>query len=389
MKSSEVTCQVGDGTLFCGFMPTSLDSRAHSKLRFEVKKHSTEGDPLVLSSKHPRNSHIKVEGTLFSQAGSKYAIGVFREGSDTMDVYDASSFSVQTLVGDTVCLINDAVSAENVVSQSYNEKKSELINTYAPVKRQRQLRATVNAVVSDEKIEGFEDSVTQMKTETRVVNESGILVQMRNLLPPFDLTAETPDKVFSDVFPLLLLDAADVESSCHAILQWVHDPANRDANFASIWTLGCVSQLGRLFASSRHQKRKTFAKQLNVIISMIMLYNCRRKKNWTAWDIYASEQLGVKLAELFTNGVIGATIDRENTSKLLAHICVHLLRATPAYEFDFADLKADLNIQAKEMNGMMGYCGMTTKGPSLLGKLKAPLVVPTSFGPKGKGKGKK
>ena len=404
-SSSRVTCKVESGKVYCGFMPTTLDARTHGKLRFDCKGSESEAGLQILSGSHPRNSNIQLEGSSFVPTSSRYAIGVIEEGSESMSIYEAVPFSIQALVDDVPdrkTLVDDG--------KTYNEKKSELINTYAPVKRQRQLRATVNAIVSDERIESFDDSLAKMKVALKTEEneekaktctpvESGIVGQMRELLPPFDLTATLSGGIydFSTLFPQELLaemDTTDTQSVCHSLLCWIHDdfrPQKEDESkyFAEVKFVKSIMQLGRLYMASKQEKRKSFARLLNILVSMIFLYKSKRKKNWSAWDIYASDGLAQRLAELYGKE-IGTPLDREGTNKLFAHICIFILRLTPFWEFDFADLKTDLNLQAKELLSMLSFCGIVVRkaaGSGILGTLKAPLVVPTSVG-KGKGKGK-
>jgi hypothetical protein len=64
---------------------------------------------------------------------------------------------------------------------------------------------------------------------------------------------------------------------------------------------------------------------------------------------------------------------------------------TPYWEFDFSDLKTDLNTQSKEMMAILLFGGVRLKqttgraNASMVGTLKAPLVVQTPIGGKGKG----
>ena len=404
MVDRVVNCHVEPGTLRCAFMPTALDSRSHQKLRFKRPLSSSASTSEVLSSSHPQNSKIKVEGTRFNPKSSRYAIGVMQEGSDDLFVYEASSFSVQALVDGVVVRHSES----DQQAGSYQDKKKELINTYAPVKKQRQLRAAVNAIVSDEKIEGYDESMEAMKQSLKAAAEAaeekgavseqqtGILGQMRDLLPPFDLSASTPGAIydFSVLFPETLvaaLDPSDTESTCHALLRWIHEDfrpvMGEDDQFAEVKRMKVLSQLGRLYFAAKQEKRKNFAKLLNILVSMILLFRLKRKKGWSAFDVYATDPLAQRLGELYSpDKCIGGTIDREGGNKLFAHIALFTLRLTPYWEFDFSDLKIDLNVQSKDLLAILGFSGISTKqsaGKSgLVGTLKAPLVVPTSFGPK-------
>ena len=405
MSSGFYKCRAADETIKCGFMPTSLDSRSHSKLRLRSLDSGEIVDCNKIGGSHPNNHSIKVEGVKFEPTKGKYAIGVIVGESSTMSVHPVSTFAVQALVNDAI--IRDDEGSQS--TQSFLEKRKELINTYAPVKKQRQLRAAVNALVSDEKIEGFQESVESMR-EALVDQEKpdtnnetiGVIGQMRQLLPPFDLTATTPDGIydFGSLFPeslLVSLDVSDAESACAAVYKWINEdfPASTtdDDILKEVKSMHSIKQISRLFISSRHHKKKGFAKLLNILISLLSLYKIKRKKNWTAWDIYANEPLAARLAELYSfESKVGGQIDREGVNKLFSHICLFILRLTPSWEFDFSDLKVDLNCQAKEILSILGFCGITVKSTAnragLIGTLKAPLTVQTSFGgsaKKGKG----
>jgi hypothetical protein len=275
-------------------MPTSLDSRSHGKLRLKPSKVSSSGEISTLAANHPQSSHIKVEGTKFQTKKGQYAIGVYEEGSSDMFVFQATPYSVQVLVKEAFVRGEEAQSG---VQASYLEKRKDLINTYAPVKKQRQLRAAVNAIVSDEKIEGFQESVEVMREALNDSNEAkesgtqeeqttGIIGQMRELLPPFDLKATTPDAIynFGALFPENLITSLDPlanESACAAIYKWISDDFKvADEMLADVTKLGSITQLGRIYIGSKHEKKKNFAKLLNILISMISLYKLRRKKGW-------------------------------------------------------------------------------------------------------------
>lgn len=389
MSSKVLKCRRDEGTISCAFMPTSLDSRSHGKLKF--KRRSEESS--VLSANHPQNSKIKVEGTLLQSKTSKYAIGVYEEGSSKLYLYEASPFSVQAMLDGVVVHASDT-GAEP--TSSYLEKKKDLINTYAPVKKQRQLRAAVNAVVSDEKIEGYEESREVMKQsiadDTRdekstglIESNTGILGQMRALLPPFDLEATSAGAIFdfSSLFPESLvaaIDPTEADSTCNALFKWINDdfrgPSPED-EWAEMKNLKTIVQLGRLYMASKQEKKKNFAKLVNIVVSMMYLYKLRRRKNWTPSDIYAPLALAERLAELFCpDKQLGDPIDREGTNKLFAHLVVFLLRLTPFWEFDFSDLKTDLNVQSKELVSILSFSCIALKGKSgLVGHLQAPLKV--------------
>ena len=413
MSNTLVNCHVGDGEIPCAFMPTALDSRSHTSLVF---KRSTESPTVTLASVHPQNKKIRVEGTRFEPNSGRYAIGVMQEGSSDLYVYDADSFSVQALVDGIVVHNQDDGSAVDPKISSYLDKKKDLINTYAPVKKQRQLRAAVNSYVSDEKIEGYEEAMETMKKtlqasemvdekKLNMEQQTGIIGQMRDLLPPFDLEATTPGGIydFSVLFPETLLttiDPTDTESTCHILLKWIHDDfrpvlSNEEDNFAEMKSMKTLTQLGRLYFAAKQEKRKSFAKLLNILVSMMYLYKNKRKKNWEAFDIYANESLAQRLGELYSpDKQAGGIIDREGANKLFAHIALFILRLTPYWEFDFSDLKTDLNVQSKELLAILAFCGIKIKQTSgraitsLVGSLKAPLVVQTNFGTGGKGRAK-
>lgn len=397
----------------CVFMPTSLDSRSHERLRFKRSEVKTGTELCKLIANHPQNSRIKVEGNRLVSKTSRYAIGVYEEGSRNMSIYEASPYSVQALVDGVVVRVSDTGS-EPVAS--YLDKKKDLINTYAPVKKQRQLRAAVNAVVSDEKIEGYEESREVMKQTitgdaedksgaAALSTPTGVIGQMRELLPPFDLEATSPGAIFdfSSLFPEALvaaIDPSDRESTCHALLKFIHEDfrvgalsseGTGDDPWGEMKNLKTLGQLGRLFMVSKQEKRKNFAKLVNILISMMYLYKMKRKKNWTHSDIYAPEPLAQRLAELYTfDKAVGAQIDREGTNKLFAHIVVFVLRLTPFWEFDFSDLKTDLNVQSKDLLAILSFCGISVKSRTgLAGKLTAPLTVHTNAGGKGAPKRKK
>lgn len=411
--STEVDCHYENGNVSCAFMPTALDSRSHDKLRFKRSADSQGDSNSRLVSNHPQNSKIRIEGTRFQSLSGKYAIGVMEDGGDQLYLYEATSFSVQALV-------NEALARTEIASvpirSSYLEKKKELINTYAPVKKQRQLRAAINSVVSDEKIEGYEGSMESMKqslkeatelTDSRAgeLQETGVLGQMRELLPPFDLTADAACNIydFSALFPetlLSTLDPNDTQSTCHALLRWIHDDFRpllstdtiAEDPFVEVKHLKSVIQLGRLFISAKQEKRKTFAKLLNVFVSMVFLYRLKRRKSWTPFDVYSVESVAHRLGELYsTQKQSGGAIDREGANRLLAHIVLFVLRLTPNWEFDFADLKSDLNLQSTELLSILSFCGITIKGSKTgtVGALKAPLQVHLgAFGNQRKGRGK-
>ena len=401
----KVICSYHSGKVDCAFMPTALDSRSHAKLVFTKASTGQEGCLEVLKASHPQNSNIKVDGTSFASSNGIYAIGIMEKGSGVLHVIEANTVSVQALVGDTLKKRKDAED-ERVAGAAYLEKKKELINTYAPVKKQRQLRAAINAVVSDEKIEGYQESMESMKQslaeaaqaaeEKAKLSEqqvTGIVGQMRDLLPPFNLEATVASEIydFGSLFPESIvssLDPTDTNATCHALLRWIHEdfrPVGASVKleedpFLDMKRLNTISQLGRLYFASKQDKRKTFAKLLNILISMMFLYKNRRKKNWEPFDIYANETLAQRLGELYSSDKrTGGTIDREGAHKLLAHICLFVLRLTPFWEFEFSDLKTDLNVQSKDLTSMLIFCGIAVKqsaGKSgMLGTLKAPLVI--------------
>ncbi len=385
-------------------MPTALDARSHAKLRFKRSSQEQSGKIEVLKSSHPQNTKIKVEGTLFNPTSGIYAIGVMEQGSDDLFIYEANPFSVQALVGDILASCED----DGSNMSSYLEKKKDLINTYAPVKKQRQLRAAVNAIVSDEKIEGYEESMVSMKQSLKEAAEAaesklkdqqqmtGVLGQMRDLLPPFNLEATTASGIydFSALFPESLvstIDPTDTNTTCHALLRWIHEdfvPPSSTATdaeepFLEMKRTRSVAQLGRLFVSAKQEKRKTFAKLLNIFTSMVALYKLRKKKTWTPYEVYANDELATKLGELYSpDKRVGGMIDREGAHRLLAHIVLFVLRLTPYWEFDFTDLKIDLNLQAKELQAIIAFCGITIRGSKtgLVGTLKAPLVIQPAGG---------
>ena len=417
MSPNIVNCHIEQGELPCAFMPTALDSRSHSKLRFKRANEDNDGKTQLLVSSHPQNSKIRVEGTKMKSGSSRYAIGVMEQGSKDIYLYEASPFSVQALVDRVVVHNYDDQSGEELRGQSYLDKKKELINTYAPVKKQRQLRAAVNSFVSDEKIEGYEESMEAMKQSLKAAEQAdekkggpdqhtGVIGQMRELLPPFDLAATTPGAIydFSGLFPedlLAALDPSDTSSTCYSLLKWIHEdfrpPSSTEEDvFAEMKNMKTLVQLGRLYFAAKQEKRKQFAKVLNILVSMIQLFKNKRKKGWTAFDVYATEPLAHRLGELYSpDKCTGGTIDREGGNKLFAHIALFVLRLSPYWEFDFTDLKTDLNVQSKDLLNILSFCGIRIKSAtgrtatSLVGTLKAPLVIQTAFGNgKGKGKGK-
>ena len=415
MSKRRVVCHYDDSAIDCAFMPAVLDSRNHSKLSLKASSKDGEDKSQVLSGFHPENLKVKVEGTPFQSANGVYAVGVLEADSNELYVFKANTVSVRALVkGPSASRLDED---SPLTSGAYLEKKKDLINTYAPVKKQRQLRAAINAVVSDEKIEGFQESVQSMKQslvdaaemaddKAKVGDQqiTGVLGQMRDLLPPFDLQASAPADIydFTLLFPESLvssLNPSDENSSCHALLRWVHDdfrPVSSSTTldedpFLEMKQLKTLGQLGRLYGASKQDKRKTFAKLLNILVSMIFLYKLKRNKKWSAFDIYANDELAHRLAELYSpDKQVGGTIDREGAHKLFAHICLFLLRLTPFWEFDFADIKTDLNVQSKDLLAILGFCGIqvrqTPGKDGMLGILKAPLVVqPAGIVRKGKG----
>lgn len=409
--TSTVKCHVEEGKLSCAFMPTALDSRSHAKLRFERSSECKSGTIQVITGVHPQNTKIRVVGTRFNPNSSRYAVGIMEEGGSDLFIYEAEPFSVQALVDGVVVHDYDNNGSTDPKAQSYLEKKKELINTYAPVKKQRQLRAAVNSYVSDEKIEGYEESMEVMKKSLQAepMDEkvgadqlTGIIGQMRELLPPFDLNATTPGGIydFSELFPeslLAAIDPTDTSSTCHVLLKWIHDDfrppmASEEDLFAEMKNLKSIVQLGRLYFAAKQEKRKSFAKLLNILVSMIYLYKNKRKRNWEAFDVYANDALAQRLGELYSpDKTAGRNIDREGANKLFAHIALFIMRLTPYWEFDFSDLKTDLNAQSKDLLSILSFCGIKTKqsvgraSTGLVGSLKAPLVVQTSFARGGKG----
>jgi hypothetical protein len=386
-------CEVNEGSATCAFMPTSLDSRCHKRLRFNAKASDKEGNTSVITSSHPQNSEIVVEGTKIHPASSKYVVGIVDDASGRIELVDADVFSVHTMVR-LSAMTEDTTSTGGL--QAYLDKKKELINTYAPVKKQRQLRASVNSIVSDEKIEGFMESMNTMrdalKEEDKHVtsevpnSQSGVLAQMRELLPPFSLEATTPGEIydFGAVFGESLMssigdflaDESTVSGYIYKCVSSGHISTNVEG-MEEVHKLQTFQQLHRLFTAHKHDKKKNMAKLLSILVSMIFLFKEKRKKNWTSFDIYSSsEVLTERLAELYS---IGGIVDRECTQKLLAHICLFILRLTPFWEFDFGDLKTDLNIQAKELIATMTFAGINFKTGGYLGRLKAPLVVQTPY----------
>jgi hypothetical protein len=189
-------------------------------------------------------------------------------------------------------------------------------------------------------------------------------------------------------------------SNLNRVLAFIHEDfrvgalsseGTGDDPWGEMKNLKTLGQLGRLFMVSKQEKRKNFAKLVNILISMMYLYKMKRKKNWTHSDIYAPEPLAQRLAELYTfDKAVGAQIDREGTNKLFAHIVVFVLRLTPFWEFDFSNLKTDLNVQSKDLLAILSFCGISVKSRTgLAGKLTAPLTVHTNGGGKGVPKRKK
>jgi hypothetical protein len=384
-------------------MPAVLDSRNHAKLRLKASVMDDEGNPQVLSGFHPENPKIKVEGTHFKSSNGVYAIGVIEPESHELYVFDAKTISVRALVKSPSATLDEDDGP--LTGGAYMEKKKDLINTYAPVKKQRQLRAAINSVVSDEKIEGFQESVQSMKqsleaaeategkSKAREQQVTGVLGQMRDLLPPFDLESSIPAEIydFTSLFPDSLvssLDPNDENSACHALLRWVHDdfkPVSSSTTldqdpFMELKQLKTLLQLGRLYGASKQDKRKTCARLFNILASMVFLYRQKRNRKWSAFDVYANDELAQRLAELYSpDRTVGCAIDREGAHKLFAHICLFLLRLTPFWEFDFADIKIDLNVQSKDLLSILSFCGIhvrqTPGKDGMLGILKAPLVV--------------
>lgn len=379
-------------------MPTALDSRSHKRLRFSEARLDKAGSLQMISSTHPQNPEIIVEGTKVNPSSSKYIVGVIRgDNKGTIELYDGDVFSVQAVV--RLSSISDSKEGATGV-QAYLDKKKELINTYAPVKKQRQLRATVNSIVSDEKIEGFHESMGTMRDALKVEEErlvelsttqqSGVLGQMKELLPPFDLTATAPSGIFDFgfLFGESLMNSLteplnDEKSTSGFLYMWVSEGflPTSPSDFAEVAKLKTLEQLVRMFVAHKHEKKKSMTKLFSILVSMIFLYKERRKRHWNASDVYASsEALASRLGELYTiDKQTGGGIDRECTQKLLAHICLFILRLTPFWEFDFGDLKTDLNIQMKELAAVMSFCGIAFKTGALLGRLKAPLVVQDTF----------
>ena len=404
MSGNVLKCQYEEGNINCAFMPTSLDSRSHDKLRFKQEAAAKTDQSSSLLAKHPQNSRIKVEGTRLQSKNYKYAVGVYEEGSRKIHLYEATAFSVQALVDGG---FSRAAETGSEPTASYLDKKKDLINTYAPVKKQRQLRAAVNAIVSDEKMEGYAESREVMKQSiadsmeeksNALAQPTGIIGQMRELLPPFDLSATSADLIFNftTLFPdsvVSAIDPTDSESVCHALFEWINEgfrsPASDDP-WAELKGLRTLSQLGRLYLSAKQERRKTFSKLLSILVSMMQLYKLKRSKSWTHCDIYASEALAQTLGELFSpDKVIGGAIDREGANKLFAHLVLFVLRLTPFWEFDFADLKIDLNLQSKDLLSILSFAGVNVRNKSgLVGKLTAPLTVQPAGGGYGKrGKG--
>lgn len=391
---SEVySCRVKEGSISSAFMPTALDARSHKRLRFAESKVDKHGQLQAISSTHPQNPDIVVEGTRVNPSSSRYVVGVIRDdNSGKIDLYDGDVYSVQAVV--RLSSMSDPADTTSGV-QAYLEKKKELINTYAPVKKQRQLRAAVNSIVSDEKIEGFEDSMGAMKEELKLEEtrlsqtlnsqQSGVIGQMRELLPPFDLKATTPGGIFDFgvLFGESLMNSlsdplADETSVSGFLYKWVSEGfVTGNEDLVEVAKLKTISQLIRLFSAHKQEKKKNMAKLVSILVSMIFLYKEKRKKNWSSFDIYAStETLSDRIGELYTSDKqTGGTVDRECTQKLLAHICLFILRLTPFWEFDFGDLKSDLNLQLKEILAIMTFAGISFKSGTLIGRLKAPLVI--------------
>ncbi len=398
LMSGVYICRVKEGSISSAFMPTALDARSHKKLRFSEAKVDNQGALQIISSTHPQNPEILVEGTKVSPSSSKYVVGVIRDEDHTsIYLYDGDVFSVQAMV--RLSAITDSKKDATGV-QAYLEKKKELINTYAPVKKQRQLRAAVNSIVSDEKIEGFEESMGTMRDslkeeESRLEQlpksqQSGVIGQMKELLPPFDLEATSPGGIydfgalFGESLMNSLTEPLNDETSVTGFLhKWVSDGVLTvtPEEMVQVEKLKTVHQLVRLFAAHKHEKKKNMTKLVSILVSMIFLFKEKRKKNWTSYDVYASsEVLAERLGELYTiDKRTGGTVDRECGQKLLAHICLFILRLTPFWEFDFGDLKADLSIQLKDIASTMAFCGITFKSGALLGRLKAPLVIQEAY----------
>ena len=362
-------------------LPTALLSRQLNDDQLEHLVFSLESSPgkSRLIGVDSRREQPVFEGISVSGQPVRYAVGYREKGGSSMRVMEVDLFSVEA--GMKRRSMNDD---DEGPKASYMEQRQTLIDTYAPAKKKRQVRLAQNAQVKDEKIHEFGDSMKELRSqmEAAVSNtpEGGTLAQMAAMLPTFNLTATNPHEVFdfSSVVQdsiIATLDPHDETSSVHSLLNWLKDgcPAVTSSNpLQSLLELRVVNRLAQTFLNKEHMKKKSFARLLLLVGSMLLLFIHRQDKNRTAQSLFISEDLKTTFDLIYGWG----RLPQEGQDKLLCHICLFAARLTPDFSFPFLLLTEDIRgLAPKDLQPVLEFCGFKVT-PGLAAVLNAPIKVP-------------
>ncbi|KAF4675401.1 hypothetical protein FOL46_001695 [Perkinsus olseni] len=404
------------------------DDSILSGLYMNVESKKRRGKERVhLAGGYKENENVELVGEPQPRGPTKLAVGVKRKGHDgKMYIFPASAFNVSTNIKHEGVVGALEKAKSSTTTSDWADKRGDLITTFAPVKKKRQLNSFLANRVTDDRIENFgqakrtlqkrlsefsespndEDLKKELKSEASPAKKAkkdipegvpkSVYRQMKEFLPSFDAHVSKVDKIFDlsqELFTKELLSKANVQKCDLAweLCEWLKQGArvghkctkpSMDAAFSS----RIILELGRQFTTcpvaNRTYKVHDFASRLVIVIGLLRLFQLRRENHlsfdetntWgvpvplanSLWYIFNGENPNVKRMSVTSN------------YKLCCFLIISILALAqaPAWSFEFIHLCEDVpTMKDKELFQTLCFCGIKVSGgmEKLRGKLVAPL----------------
>ncbi|KAF4680338.1 hypothetical protein FOZ62_012847 [Perkinsus olseni] len=294
------------------------DDSILSGLYMNVESKKRRGKERVhLAGGYKENENVELVGEPQPRGPTKLAVGVKRKGHDgKMYIFPASAFDVSTNIKHEGVVGALEKAKSSTTTSDWADKRGDLITTFAPVKKKRQLNSFLANRVTDDRIENFgqakrtlqkrlsefsespndEDLKKELKSEASPAKKAkkdipegvpkSVYRQMKEFLPSFDAHVLKVDKIFDlsqELFTKELLSKANVQKCDLAweLCEWLKQGArvghkctkpSMDAAFSS----RIILELGRQFTTcpvaNRTYKVHDFASRLVIVIGLLRLF---------------------------------------------------------------------------------------------------------------------
>jgi A49-like RNA polymerase I associated factor len=329
---------------------------------------------------------IPLSGCLLKNQPMKFAVGFIKEGKIHI-IPDADCFSIDP------SLPSKRDASEILQIDNFQEQRQKLIEAYAPAKKRRQVSLAINAQIKDERIHEASTALEKAKNLASQVIEDdkshggGVLAQMQEILPKFDLTTNDPAKIYdiSDKYlPDSLVASLRPEQGFTAMtLKWILDGCKvvpESHPYSLVLNLRFIHKLGQIFSASEHMKKKAFARFICLAGSVFYFFRlCKEKPaNRSAEKIFADNE-GVydHLCQVFSGY---GRVTEENRNRCFCCLLILILKLTPNYEFPFGLLLEDWkSLESQMLSNSLEFIGCKVSGggsSNMVGKLIAPLQIP-------------